>query len=275
MAKNGQTLKLEHHLFEPTTSTSLPDIVMLHGICAGAWVFPQNFIQPLVDQGFRVYTLSYRGHGESEGKERINHWRLSDYVDDVLSICQSLPGPPVIIGHSLGTAVAQRLLRDQEPLAAVVLMSPVPPRGLSHISMRMLWSDPMAYQQLAVVLTAGIHHVSERVGARLLFSSYEATDQVREFFSRCSDESPWLAWDLQGFSRFSPAHYDQDFMPPVMVVSGDDDQLIRPSDADETGRFYQSGVHWVHRGSHMLMYDEGASDVSDWIGRWIKRSLDR
>ena len=39
MAKNGQTLKLEHHLFEPTTSTSLPDIVMLHGICAGAWVF--------------------------------------------------------------------------------------------------------------------------------------------------------------------------------------------------------------------------------------------
>jgi pimeloyl-ACP methyl ester carboxylesterase len=141
--------------------------------------------------------------------------------------------------------------------------------------MRMLWSDPMAYQQLAVALTAGIHHVSERVGARLLFSSSEATDQVREFFSRCSDESPWIAWDLQGFSRFSPAHYDQDFMPPVMVVSGDDDQLIRPSDADETGRFYQSGVHWVHRGSHMLMYDEGASDVSDWIGRWITRSLDR
>ena len=64
-------------------------------------------------------------------------------------------------------------------------------------------------------------------------------------------------------------------MPPVMVVSGDDDQLIRPSDADETGSFYQSGVHWVHRGSHMLMYDEGASDVSDWIGRWITRSLDR
>jgi len=178
MAKNGQTLKLEHHLFGPTESTPFPDIVMLHGICAGAWVFPQAFVQPLVDQGFRVHTLSYRGHGESEGKDRINHWRLSDYAEDVLSICQSLAEPPVLIGHSLGAAVAQRLLRDQEPLAAAILMSPVPPRGLSHISMRMLWPDPVAYQQLAVALTAGIHHVSERVSARLLFSSSEATDHA-------------------------------------------------------------------------------------------------
>lgn len=134
-------------------------------------------------------------------------------------------------------AIAQRLLVNQEPLAAVVLMSPVHPRALSHISMRLLWSGPMAYKQLAVALVAGIHYVSQRVRACPLFSASEATDEVREFFSRSSDESPWIARDLQGNSSFALSQNDQDVMPPVMVVSGDEDQSIHPSDSDETGPF--------------------------------------
>ena len=270
MAKNGQTLKLEHYVFEPQIHDGLPDIVMLHGICAGAWVFPRSFIEPLLDHGYRVHTFSYRGHGESEGRHRINHWRLSDYVTDVMSILGELPEPAIVIGHSLGTAIAQILIRDNYPMAGVVLMSPVPPRGLSSISLRMLWSDPMAYQQLAVALTIGVHHVSERVGARLLFSKTEITDEVRSFFSQCSEESPWLAIDLQGIPRIAPHEYDPTLMPPVLVVSGHYDRLIHPSDADEAGRFYQTDVYLVNGGSHMLMYDAGADEVSDWIGIQLK-----
>jgi len=273
MAKNGQTLKLEHYVFEPQIHDGLPDIVMLHGICAGAWVFPRSFIEPLLDQGYRVHTLSYRGHGQSEGRDRINHWRLSDYVSDVKSILGELPEPAIVVGHSFGTAIAQVLIRDGYLMAGVVLMSPVPPRGLSSISLRMLWSDPIAYQQLVIALTVGVRHVSERVGARLLFSKTDITDEVRWFFNQCCDESPWLALDLQGMPRIAPPTYDRDSMPPVLVVSGHDDRLIRPSDADEAGRFYQTDVYLVNGGSHMLMYDAGADEVSDWIGIQLKRAL--
>jgi pimeloyl-ACP methyl ester carboxylesterase len=217
--------------------------------------------------------LSYRGHGESEGRDRINHWRLSDYVSDVKSILEELPEQAIVIGHSLGTAIAQILIRDNYPMAGVVLMSPVPPRGLSSISLRMLWSDPIAYQQLAIALTVGVHHVSERVGARLLFSKTEITDEVRWFFSQCCDESPWLALDLQGMPRIAPPTYDRDSMPPVLVVSGQDDRLIRPVDASEAGHFYQTDVHWVPGGSHMLMYDGAADEVSAWMGNQLKRTL--
>ena len=172
-------------------------------------------------------------------------------------------------------AIAQRLLVNQEPLAAVVLMSPVHPRALSHISMRLLWSGPMAYKQLAVALVAGIHYVSQRVRACPLFSASEATDEVREFFSRSSDESPWIARDLQGNSSFALSQNDQDVMPPVMVASGDEDQSIHPSDSDETGPLYQCRMHWVHQGFRNLMYDRGAPDVSDTIGHWVNRALYR
>ncbi len=273
MAKNEHTLKLEHHVFEPQRHSGLPDIVMLHGICAGAWVFPLPFLEPLLDQGYRIHTLSYRGHGESEGRERINHWRLSDYVSDVVSILNTLSEPAIVVGHSLGSAIAQVLIRDACPLAAVVLLSPVPPKGLSTISLRMLWSDPIAYQQLAIAFTVGVHQVSDRVAARLLFSKTDVTDDVRRFMSQCCDESPWLALDLQGFSRIAPLKYDPRQMPPVLIVSGDDDQLIRPSDATESAWLYQTDVHWVGGGSHMLMYDQGANSVSQWIGHQLKQVL--
>ena len=217
------------------------------------------FIEPLLDQGYR-FTLSYRGHGESEGRGRIYHWRSSDYVSDVVSILNELSEPAIVVGHSLGSAIAQVLIRDEFSLAAVVLMSPVPPKGLSTILLRILWSDPIAYQQLATAFTVGVHYVSDQVAARLLFSKTEVTDDVRQFMTQCSDESPWLALDLQGFSRI--AHLST-ISPDAtgLIVSGDDDQLIRPSDATESARLYQTEVHWVGGGSHMLMYDEGANSV--------------
>ena len=178
---------------------------MLHGICAGAHQ-TGYFLRPFSSRywirvigHWKRHTLSYRGHGESEGRERIHDWRLSDYVSDVVSILNALSEPAIVVGHSLGSAIAQVLIRDECPLAAVVLLSPVPPKGLSTISLRMLWSDPIAYQQLTIAFTVGVHQVSDRVAARLLFSKTEVTDDVRRFMSQCCDESPWLALDLQGF----------------------------------------------------------------------------
>ncbi len=270
MATERQPLRIEHHIHRPVLATDLPDIVCLHGICAGAWVFPDAFVQPLCDAGFTVHRISYRGHGSSEGYEGIRTWRLADYVADVRSILSTLSRPPVVLGHSLGSAITQVLLRDRDAMAAAVLMSPVPPQGLASVSWRLLWRDPMAYQQLWVALTVGVQHISERIGARLLFSASELTAPIREFFTSCTDESPWLAADLQGMPRIGPSHHELDVDPPVLVVSGTEDQLIRPADAADVGRFYGRGVEWVEGGSHMLMYDSSAPTLAAWIATTLK-----
>lgn len=84
--------------------------------------------------------------------------------------------------------------------------------------------------------------------------------------TRCSDESLWLALDLQGFPRIAPLEYHPHRMPLVMIVSNYDDQLIRPRDVTESARLYQTDVHWISGGSYMLMYDAGVESVSHWIG---------
>ena len=86
--------------------------------------------------------------------------------------------------------------------------------------------------------------MSDQAAAQVLVSKTEVTDDVRRFMTQCSHESPWLALDLQGFPRIAPLEYDPHRMPPVMILSCDDDQLIRPRDVTESARLYQPDVHW-------------------------------
>ena len=60
--------------------------------------------------GFPSHALSLRGHGESGGRESLFVAGLDDYVADVEHVAATLPSPPVLIGHSMGAAVVERLL---------------------------------------------------------------------------------------------------------------------------------------------------------------------
>ena len=57
-------------------------IVLVHGICHGAWCW-ENFINFFANQGYQCYAISLPGHGGSEGKEHLQKYHLSDYVEAV------------------------------------------------------------------------------------------------------------------------------------------------------------------------------------------------
>lgn len=68
-------------------------IVLVHGICHGAWCW-ENFIDFFAAQGYQCYAVSLRGHSNSEGKEDLNSFALSDYVEDVKTVvdmCDTKP----------------------------------------------------------------------------------------------------------------------------------------------------------------------------------------
>ena len=73
--------------------------------------------------------MTLRGHGSSEGRNKLRWARIADYVEDVASVVRQLPSPPVLIGHSMGGFVIQKYLEDEDAGGAVLLFSP-PPVGL-------------------------------------------------------------------------------------------------------------------------------------------------
>lgn len=110
-------------------------------------VLPRLWQAAAADRGYSSYALSYRGHGGSGGQRELRRATLRDYVHDVLQVIVTLPQPPVIVAHSLGTLVAQRVL--QRCARAGVLMTPIPRRASRPPPCRACaasrWTSPARY----------------------------------------------------------------------------------------------------------------------------------
>ena len=69
-----------------------------------------HFLPCFAQRGYPSYALSLRGHGASGGRETLFVAGLDDYAADVERVAADLAGAPVLIGHSMGAAVVERLL---------------------------------------------------------------------------------------------------------------------------------------------------------------------
>lgn len=108
--------------------------VLVHGICHGAWCW-ENFINFFADHGHQCYAVSLPGHGGSEGKEHLQKYRLSDYVEAVKEAMKSIKEDmekhglsdvkPFLLGHSMGGAVVQQYIgKYEEDVQGAVLFAP-------------------------------------------------------------------------------------------------------------------------------------------------------
>ncbi len=119
-AKNG--LKLGYMHLNPGNG-SLPKIIFCHGndknITAKKF---QKKLLFLVQKGFEVFALDYRGYGNSEGipDEAGVYSDLSEFVNYLEAELNIKPEKTVIWGHSLGAAIAVNEASRQNFLALIM-----------------------------------------------------------------------------------------------------------------------------------------------------------
>jgi pimeloyl-ACP methyl ester carboxylesterase len=87
--------------------TSGTPIVLLGGFLEPTFVWAD--VAPLLAQGHRIYALDLDGFGYTE---RRGPWTLQRWGDQVQAFCKALGlTKPIVVGHSLGAAVAVELAR--------------------------------------------------------------------------------------------------------------------------------------------------------------------
>lgn len=87
--------------------TSGTPIVLIGGFLEASFVWEQ--VAPLLAQGHRVYALDLDGFGYTV---RRGPWTLQHWGDQVQAFCKALGlVKPIVVGHSLGAAVAAELAR--------------------------------------------------------------------------------------------------------------------------------------------------------------------
>jgi pimeloyl-ACP methyl ester carboxylesterase len=97
-----------------------PGLVLVHGGAAHAHWW--SFLAPLLADAWHPVALDLSGHGDSGRRESYS---LEAWADEVRAVAgrAAFPGPPVVVGHSMGGLVAvQAALDHGESLAGAVLV---------------------------------------------------------------------------------------------------------------------------------------------------------
>lgn len=88
-----------------------PPIVFIHGTNAGSWTMA-NFSQYFEQRGFCCHNPTYRYHDQPPTEEilaQLSKISIADYVEDIADVVKGLDTKPILIGHSLGGVIAQKV----------------------------------------------------------------------------------------------------------------------------------------------------------------------
>jgi non-heme chloroperoxidase len=259
-------LNLEVRSRLPARANRKSPLLFVHGGYCDAWCWEPHFLPWFAARGYPAYALSLRGHGASGGRDSLFVASLEDYVADVERVRAALPSPPVLIGHSMGATVIERLLGTGDVRAAA-LLAPVPPAGLGPVAGRLLAWQP---EYLVNLQRLDAPHLAGDVLAALrpmYFSDDVAPEILAQAGAHLCVESPRAILDLalplgRGRAR-SPA--------PPFVLGAAGDRIATPDDVRATASFYDTTATLVPGLAHMMMLERGWESVARPLLEWLER----
>jgi 3-oxoadipate enol-lactonase len=99
-----------------------PPVMLLHGWMASADLNWAGAYNDLISAGYRVLAIDHRGHGR--GLRPLVPFRLVDCAGDAAAVLRTLDvGPALVVGYSMGGAIAQLVGRDHPDVASGVVLS--------------------------------------------------------------------------------------------------------------------------------------------------------
>jgi len=251
----------------PDRANAGPPLLFVHGGYCDAWCWEPYFLPWFAARGYPAYALSLRGHGASGGRESLFVAGIDDYAVDVARVAGKLPSRPVLIGHSMGAAVVERLIASG-PVRAAALFAPVPPGGLGPVAGRLLAWQPeylVNMQRLDAPHLAGDALAALRP---MYFSDDVAPEILAEAVTHLTIESPRVILDLALPSpRLRPR---PPIKPFVLGVGGD--RIATPGDVAATASYYDTTARIVPGLAHMMMLERGWETVAQALLQWLEQN---
>jgi pimeloyl-ACP methyl ester carboxylesterase len=251
---NGLTLAVE----EPAASER-PPVLLIHGYGGGAWYF-DKYQRFLAEHGYPSYAPNLRGHCGSRLVADLGRVSVFDYIEDAREVARHL-GRPIVIGHSMGGLIAQKLA-ESDAVCAAVLQCAAPPRGIS------LFSARLAVRQLK--------HLGALLGSRplagtrgdydaLLFNRIPESERAA-LFPRFVADSGRVGREL---SVSAVPVDERKVRCPVLVISCSDDRYVVPRIGRRLARKYAAPYWEYPRHAHFPQYEPGWEGIAGDIVRWL------
>ena len=261
-------------------ATSGTPVVFVHGLWLpadswGAWVglFREAGYAPIAPgwPGDSSTIEETRSH-----PERVAGHGIDDIVGHYAETIRGLATKPIVIGHSFGGLVVQRLLGD-DLAAAAVAIDPAPPKGVLFLPPSALRVASVALRNpanrnRAVSLTAK----QFRYGFGSAVSEAESSE-LYERWAIPSPGKPLFEAALANLVPRSPAKVNtaNTSRGPLLITAGGKDRTVPVSISKQTLKLYRKSpavtelTEFPDRG-HSLALDSGWRDVADAVLAWLK-----
>ncbi|WP_157926057.1 MULTISPECIES: alpha/beta hydrolase [Methylosinus] len=241
-----------------------PPLLFVHGGWHGAWCWEyRGFLDRVAQKGLDVHALSLRGHGASAGHDRLRMTRVRDYVDDLEEATTGLRAPPVIIGHSMGGFVTQKLM-ERRRLPGVVLLASAPPFGVARLLCKLLHIDPLGLLRVHLTLRLRPMVATPDRVRRLFFSASMSDAEVDLFASKMGDEAFLAYLDLLFLDLCKPAKGT-----PVRVMGAEKDEIFSVATTKRIAAAYGVESTIFPDMAHDMMLERGWESVADAIADWV------
>jgi non-heme chloroperoxidase len=247
----------------------------LHASSWGAWVdlFREN--------GYEPSAPGWPGDSDTVEATRANPGPMAGHgIDDVVNHyaehIAGLGSKPIVIGHSFGGLIAQRLL-GQDLAAAAVAIDPAPIKGV-------IFLPPSALRVASIALrnpanknkTVALDQKQFRYGFGNAISEAES-NELFEKWTIPSPGKPLFEAAAAGLSPHSPAKVDtaNTTRGPLLITAGGKDHTVPASISRTTRKLYHKSPavtdlrEFPDRG-HSLALDSGWRDVADVVLAWLR-----
>lgn len=239
-------------------------LLFVHGAWHAAWCWNEHFLGYFADHGYRALAVSFRGHGASGIDKPLRDCTVDDYVADIASVADSLPVPPVVIGHSMGGLIVQKYL-ETNTAPAGVLMASIPPQGNVGSSLRWLRRRPGQAVKMAIT-GKSLRYINTPEQAReKFFSANTPEDVVADCAARLQEDSSRVSIDCLVLRLPRPERVTT----PLLVLGADQDGAHTRKEVEATARAYRTEAEFFPDMGHNMMLEPGWEAVAERIHGWL------
>lgn len=253
---------------DEAAASGRPALIFLHGVTSHAHYW--DSLAPYFTDAYAVYSLDWRGHGDSGQTEAYD--RIEDYVSDLKRLMAALdPTEVALVGHSMGGYAALVYATEGDPRLKKIVVADVKidltpqereafERAAAKAAPRFATQDELANRFIGTLRdsTADKSLLAEigRLGSR---QNEDGT------FSHKYDRA------VMRFPRPEPFRYAPNVKIPALVVNGAQSEMVPGPDAAKLAAAIPNAQHVEIPGAGHHCFLDRSAEFSRVVREFLER----